>query len=43
MQIIKAIYNNVTKINGHKSIPSSNCNILVKVVKQLRRALNMTI
>ena len=35
-------YNNFAKINGHKNIPS-NFNILVKVVKQLRRALNMTV
>ena len=36
-------YNNYTKINGHKNIHSSNCNILVKVVKLLRHALNITV
>ena len=36
-------YNNDTKINGDKIIRSSNWNILIKVVKQLRDALNMSV
>ena len=35
--------NNDIKINGDKIIRSSNCDILIKVVKQLRDALNMSV
>ena len=42
-KIIQDPFDNYTKINGRKNIRSSNCTVLVKVVEQLRRALNISV
>ena len=43
MQIIQDLYNSYTKIYGHKNLGSSICNILVKLVQQLKPDLNISV